>query len=39
MDGGSDRGDQHCQVQSRVPVSLDGGGRVFQVRLGRASEK
>ena len=39
MDGRSDRGDQHCQVQSRVPLSLDGGGRVFQVRLGRTREE
>ena len=31
--------EQHCQVQSRVPKSLDGGGRVFQVRLGRACKK
>ena len=39
MDGRSDLSDQHCQVQSRVPISLDGGGCVFQVRLGRTREE
>ena len=39
MDGRSDRGDKHCQVKSRVQISLDGGGRVFQVRLGRTREE
>ena len=29
-----DQGDQHCQIQSRLQVSIDSGGRVFQVRLG-----
>ena len=34
MNSGSDRSDLHCQVQSRVPVSLDGGG--LRVGVGNA---
>ena len=34
MGGGADRSDKHCQIQSRLQVSIDSGRRVFQVRLG-----
>ena len=34
MGGASDRSDQHCQIQSRLQVSVDSGRRVFQVHLG-----
>ena len=38
MGGGSDRSDQHFQVQSRLQVSIDSGRRVFQVCLGRTRQ-
>ena len=34
MDGRFDRSGEHCSIQSRVSVSVDGGGRVVQVRVG-----
>ena len=34
MDGRFDRSVDHCSIQSRVSVSVDGGGRVVQVRVG-----
>ena len=38
MGSRSDRVDQHFQVQSRLQVSIDSGGRVFKVRLGRTRQ-
>ena len=34
MDRRFGRSGKHCLIQSRVPVSADGGGRVVQVRVG-----
>ena len=34
MDGRFDRSGDHCPIQSRVSVSVDGGGRVVQVCAG-----
>ena len=34
MGGGSHRGGEHCQIQSGVPLFVDRGGRVVQVRVG-----
>ena len=34
VDGRFDQSGDHCPIQSRVSVSVDGGGRVVQVRLG-----
>ena len=32
--GGSHRSGEHCQIKSRVPLFVDRGGRVVQVRVG-----
>ena len=39
VDGGSDRSDQYCQVQSRVSLPVNDGGRLFQACLGRARKE
>ena len=36
--GRSHRSGEHCQIQSRLPLSADGGGRVVQVRMGGARQ-
>ena len=39
VDGGSDQSDQYCQVQSRVSLPVNDGGRLFQACLGRARKE